>query len=108
MFRIVAGKELYDSIQASKEAQVPKRNGYYESEALCQFQRNLSRRGILEIEIVKSNYGYSVRYASGLQNWGLVRKAQELGGTLEAAEEFCREWVAQSPSNRYASIQERD
>lgn len=37
-------------------------------------------------------YGYSVRYDSGLQGFNLVAASRDLGGTLEAAEVYCRNW----------------
>ena len=42
---------------------------FYSSEPLCEWQRDVSRRGIVGAEIVESMYGWSVRYDSGLQNW---------------------------------------
>ena len=76
----------------------------YDSEELCALQRERSRRGIIGVEIVQSIHGQSVRYDSGLQNFGLVARSRDLpdGGSLEAAEEFCRNWVAQDASRRYA------
>lgn len=52
------------------------------------------------MEIVQSIYGQSVRYDSGLQNFGLVLSGR--GITLDEAEAFCRDWVAQDPEHRYA------
>jgi hypothetical protein len=43
-----------------------------------------------------------VRYDSGLQNFALLARSCELGGTLEAAEAFARAWVAEDPERRYA------
>jgi hypothetical protein len=99
---IVAGYELVDAMEAEQKAKVPWGCGGFKSEELCAFQREQSARGINGVEIVKSIYGHSVRYDSGLQNFGLLARSQELGGTLEAAERFACNWVAQDPSRRYA------
>lgn len=102
--KVIAGQEIYDAIRAEREARLtPDACGLYDSETLCRLQESQSRRGFVEAHIVKSMYGYSVRYASGLQNFGLIRAARELGGTLAAAEQFCRDWVAADPAHRYAT-----
>jgi hypothetical protein len=102
LFTVVAGYDLLAEMEAETNAVVADRNGYRDSDQLCELQRKQARRGILGIELVESNYGTSVRYDSGLQNFGLVARAQELGGTYEAAERFAIEWVARDPDRRYA------
>lgn len=99
---IVAGNELVDALTAEQIARVPYGCGGFRSEELCVFQREQSARGITGVEVVKSFHGHSVRYDSGLQNFGLLARSQELGGTLEAAERFARDWVSQDASRRYA------
>ena len=99
---IVAGEELVDAMTAEQKARVPHTGFGYESESLCQLQRDRASRGIVGVEIVKSIYGYGVRYDSGLQGFGILSRAQETGGTLEGAESFARNWVAQDPDRRYA------
>lgn len=99
---IVAGHELVDAMEAEQKAKVKWGCGGYNSEQLCILQREQSARGIQGAEIVTSFHGYSVRYDSGLQNFGLLARSQELGGTLEAAEQFARHWVSQDASRRYA------
>lgn len=99
---IVAGEPLVDAMTAEQIARVPCSGYGFESEALCQLQREQATRGIEGVEIVKSIYGHSVRYDSGLQNFSLLARSQELGGALEAAERFACNWVSQDPSRRYA------
>jgi hypothetical protein len=100
---IVAGKELYDALQAEKRALVEQSAAGFNSEQLCKLQRAQSGRGIVGAQIVKSMYGYSVRYDSGLQEWGLILPARgRADPSLEYAEQFCREWVSQDPAHRYA------
>lgn len=103
--KIVAGAELLASMRAARDA-IPEGRypGTRDSEALCALQRKEAGRGILGAVIESSLYGYSVRYDSGLQNFGLLAssKSRELDGSLEAAQAWCRSWVAEDPSKRYA------
>lgn len=107
--KILAGEELYNQIQEAKRAQVRHTGAGYDSEQLCKFQEKMARF-VLGAQVVKSIYGYSVRYDSGLQNWGLIASAKSgsLDGSLEAAIKFVEDWVALSPSSRYAWISEYD
>lgn len=99
----VAGGDLYETMQTEKRALVEQTAVGFNSEQLCALQRKQAGRGITGAQIVKSMYGYSVRYDSGLQDWGLIRPARGASDpSLEAAEEFCREWVAAAPAHRYA------
>lgn len=104
LFTIVAGRDLLVSMEAEQNAKINRNVVGYNSEQLCELQRSWSRRGILGAEIVVSNYGCSVRYDSGLQNFGLIAssRAKEVDGTLEDAERYAREWVARDPERRYA------
>lgn len=104
--QIVAGQELHAALVAEREALIPKVGNLYSSEPLCALQRAQAGRGILGAELVESLYGWTVRYDSGLQNWGLLartrRRGGELDGTLEAAAAWATAWVAQDPARRYA------
>lgn len=102
--RIVAGEALVDQISAEQTARVP-RNAYgFESEALCDLQRQQSARGILGCEVIQSSYGCSVRYDSGLQDFGLLAGSRSgpLDGSLADAERWAAEWVSKDPQRRYA------
>lgn len=105
-FRIVAGLDLVEAMRAETARRIPHTGTGYQSESLCALQRERAGRGIVGAEIVESIYGYSVRYDSGVQNWGLLACTQRRGGTLdgtfEAAEQWARAWVAQDPARRYA------
>ena len=94
---IIAGNTLVDAITAETQKRV-------QHETLPRVQERQFRRGIVGAEVVKSLYGYSVRYDSGLQNFNLLASARagQLDGTLEDAERFARDWVAQDPAHRYA------
>lgn len=97
---IVAGKDLLASMEAEQKATVADTGHGYESEALCRLQQRQAARGILGVEIVRSFYGHSVRYDSGLQNFGLVRSGRNV--SLEDAVQWAEKWVAEDPSRRYA------
>jgi len=105
LFAVVAGRDLLVQMEADRDRLVPKTaGGCYSSEELCALQRSEARRGILGVELVDSNYGWSVRYDSGLQNFGLLAgsRSGQLDGSLEDAERYAREWVACDPERRYA------
>lgn len=101
---IVAGEALVDSLTTEQLRRVPRTGAGFQSDALCALQREQAARGIVGAEIVCSNYGCSVRYDSGLQNFGLLAssRSRQLDGTLDHAERWVREWVAQDPGRRYA------
>lgn len=102
LFTVVAGAELLTTMEAEKNATVTRNPNGYVSDEFCELQIKQARRGIIGVEIVASLHGSSVRYDSGLQNFGLLATSRELGGTLEAAEEYARKWVAVDPERRYA------
>ena len=102
--QIIAGQDLYATLQAEREARVAKVGNLYKGEPLCRLQEQQAGRGVLGAELVLSRYGWSVRYDSGLQNWGLLASSRSgmLDGTLEAAVAWATAWVAQDPQRRYA------
>ena len=101
---IVAGGDLIDALDAETRALVPHTGRGFASEDLCSLQRKQAARGILGAELVESKYGWSVRYDSGLQNWGLIASSRSgtLDGSLEAAAAWAQAWAAEDPSHRYA------
>lgn len=101
-FIVVAGRELIAALDAEKKARCAHTGAGYNSDQLCTVQSEHAGRGILGAEVVCSRRGHSVRYDSGLQEFGLLARSQELGGTLEAAEAWVCNWVAQDPARRYA------
>lgn len=105
--RIIAGETVYQAERARKHASLGVKN-QYASETLCAWQVQEHQHGIRAAEIVQSNYGYSLRHASGLDNWGLIlsARARELDGTLEAAVVAARAWCAVDPDRRYVFIRD--
>ena len=106
---VVAGQDVADKIAAMKAARVTPSKihaGCFESESLVAFQCNVSSQGFVEAEIVESIYGYSLRYASGLQNHGLIvsARAGQTDGTLEGAITAAKRWQAADPTRRWVTI----
>lgn len=101
---VVAGQALVDAMDAERAARCQHTGAGYNSEQLCTLQREWSGRGYLGAQIVVSNYGCSVRYDSGLQNFGLLAssRAKQVDGSLEDAIRWATEWVARDPARRYA------
>ena len=105
---IVAGQHVADKIAALRAATVRRsttRIGCLDSESLSAFQQAVSAKGYLEAEIVKSMYGYSLRYASGLQGFVLIYSAKQgqLDGTLESAIAAAQRWQAADPDRRWVT-----
>lgn len=77
-----------------------------DSESLCAHQRRMSGMGYLGAEIVKSNYGYSVRYDSGLQDFGLLAGSRSgpLDGSYDDAVRWAIEWQARDAGRRYVWV----
>lgn len=110
-FTIVAGQALCAALHAEQVAKVrvtgSDANGpLYDSEGLCRLHAEQDRRGILGAELVKSIYGWSVRYDSGLQNFGIIAGARygQVDGTYEDAVRFAQQWAAEDPTRRYVWV----
>jgi hypothetical protein len=106
---IVAGEKLVDEMTAETKSRCEFTGYGYNSSQLCVLQREQAAKGIVGCEIVVSNYGCSVRYDSGLQNFGLLASARskDVDGTLEDAIKFANAWVAKDPTKRYAWYRNR-
>lgn len=104
MREIIAGREVFEAQEARKVAalgETPPTG--FRSDALCEWQRSEARHGIVEAEIVKSMYGYGLRYASGLHDFGIIARAAEIGGSLEDAIAFAKSWQAADAARRFVS-----
>lgn len=108
----IAGESVFNAAQAEREAVMAKCEvpfGHGRSEVLCRVQSQQAARGLTGAHIVRSMYGFSVRYDSGLQNFALLRAARGSSDpSLAAAIRFCADWVAQSPQHRYAYYNEEE
>jgi hypothetical protein len=103
-FIIIAGGELSDALDAEKAERVK------QGEALPTLQEAQARRGILGAQLVQSMFGWSVRYDSGLQGWGILAGIRQgtLDGSFYDAVRWAEDWVAQDPERRYAWASRRE
>lgn len=108
--RVLIGREVADQVaELKKKVAVSSTHpGLLDSASLCRHQVSASSLGFTEAEIVRSNYGFSLRYASGLCNFGLIRSARnrEVDGTFEGALAAAEEWVSQNPTRRWVTTSE--
>jgi hypothetical protein len=76
--------------------------GCFDSESLCRVQSELWRARFLEAEIMPTAYGYSLRHASGLENFALIASSRrgDVDGTFESALRAAEAWVAEDPTKR--------
>lgn len=112
VLRVIAGDAAFAEYGRLRDAAKIQRDqfGRLNSGQLCDLQRDLNRAGFLEASIVKSIYGYSVRYASGLQNFDIIASARrgQLDGTFEDAVRYARAWAAEDPDRRFVTTWERN
>lgn len=103
--KVLINEGLAKSLAVSRDNAAPMRGGGRDSAALCDWQMQISQLGILEAELVLSNYGWSVRYASGLQNFGLIASSRnkQVDGTYADALRAAREWAERDLSRRYVT-----
>lgn len=107
---IVAGEDLVDCLSEEiKSGVLMTGSGRYESESLVRVQEQQERHGILGAQVVKSIYGWSVRYDSGLKNFGVLAGSRmgNISGSLNSAINFARSWVSEDPVHRYAWMQKQ-
>lgn len=102
-FEVIAGDWVVKAMDKEIAMRVPHTGTGYHSDSLCIVQADFARRGYLGAEIVESIYGSSVRYDSGLQNFGLLagKRIGNIDGSYEAAVAWAQRWAAQDPSRRY-------
>jgi hypothetical protein len=99
----IAGQSVLDEIDRERAATVlpsKRRPGCFDSETLCAHQRQIAARGYLGAEIVQTIRGFSLRYDSGLQNWGLIERGLL---TWDAALAAAHRWQAGDPARRYVT-----
>src|SRR5262245_40363136 len=87
-FEIIAGTDTVLAIRAKRKPNTD----------IPAAQMQEARDGILGTMIVRSLYGWTVRYDSGLQSWAILARA--LPSKAEAAQ-FITNWVAVDPARRY-------
>jgi hypothetical protein len=72
--------------------------GTFQSQDLCSLQVEQAGRGRLSAHLVLSIYGWSVRYASGLQDFGILRRADSFDPA--SALYWGCQWVSVDPDSR--------
>lgn len=97
-FRVLAGDAVVAQQRAELEA-LPDRGT-----SLTAWQEAQHRADIRGVEVVESAYGWSVRAASGLDDFALLASVRRgnVDGTWAAAEAFAVAWVAEDPARRFA------
>lgn len=76
-FILLAGNpEPWDE-EVRRRCQPGKYENTFKSEDLCRVQADQSARGRLSAELVLSQYGWTVRYGSGLQNFSILYKSDD-------------------------------
>lgn len=105
---IIAGHDVVEQMRANrtKARRSPHMPDCFDSESLCEMQRLEARQGILGAVIESTFYGYSVRYDSGLQDFGLLAGSRSgmLDGTYQDAVRWARAWQASDPTRRYVWV----
>ena len=71
---------------------------FFNSEDLCRVQMDQAGRGRLSAHMVLSIHGWTVRYASGLQNFGILFKSTT--NDPQVALDWGCKWANQDPDNR--------
>ena len=106
MLIAIHGLNVYNKYREMLSAATESRRAVRGSEALPDAQIALSRAGFIEATIVRSLYGYDVRYASGIYEWGLIYSSRggQLNGTLEDAMAKAGEWQRIQPHRRFVTI----
>jgi hypothetical protein len=71
-------------------------------ESLPNVQINQHGRGRCSIQLVETIYGWSIRYASGLNGFGILWGSRMAGRkvTRDEAIEWGKRWVAEDPGHR--------
>lgn len=76
-----------------------------QGESLVDLQVEFHGRGRCEAHVVKTLKGYSVRYASGLDNFGLLFRGCD---SYEDAVQKGTEWVQEAPTFRALYVRNSD
>lgn len=94
-FTVVAGQAVVDKLNEIASHEVS------DNTSLIHHQVNVARMGYLGAEIVRTIRGWSLRYDSGLQDFGLIQ-----GGlaTYNIAVQAAISWQDNDPHRRYAFV----
>jgi hypothetical protein len=70
----------------------------FESKSLSEMQIEQASKGRLSANLIRSIYGWTVRYASGLQDFSILYASRKFD--IKQALEFGIEWANNDPENR--------
>lgn len=103
---VLVGAEVEAALYADKVARVARSAFYadfFESESLCTWQSEMHARGYCAVVLTKSVLGWSVRYRSGLDGFGVLAGVRDgtLTGTFLDALAYARQWQNALSSKRF-------
>lgn len=103
---VLFGAEVATRVRQQQEAEVRQTpGGYFESDALCAFQRKMHSAGYVEAEICATIHGYSLRYATGLMGFSIIQSCRG-DNAYERCLDAAREWQAGDPHRRSVFIRD--
>lgn len=103
---VLLGADVEARLYEDKCLKVPKAafpEGCFESEPLCVWQGQVHAAGFRAARLDQSVHGWSVRSASGLDNFRLLAAAScgNLDGSFADALKWARAWMEEAPGKRY-------
>lgn len=110
---ILVGAEPYHRIETLKMRELPRTEmgtGCFESEALCRFQARVHGEGYKSARLELSKLGWTVRNASGLNNFELIASVRrgEVDGSFKDALMAATKWQAEDHDKRSVIIMKSD
>lgn len=105
---MIYGKN-YEFFKNKIQEGLPPKGTFGRDEILCQRQIQVSKVGFTEVRLVETIYGYSVRYASGLNNFAVLFGGRMMGRIVsyEEALSWAKEWVDEKPEYRAVSYDQK-
>jgi hypothetical protein len=110
MLRVLFGATVREQEEAEKVARCRPGTFYpdtFNSDDISTFLSERHFAGYRVAELVPSRYGWSVRSASGLEDFRVLagaRTGEYVDGTWEDAERFAARWQAAAPAQRYVFV----
>lgn len=97
-FLLLAGRPQKWDDEIRNECPKGRVSGTYASGPLCRMQANQSARGRRSANLVLSIYGWTVRYASGLQDFSIMFRSGSFDPS--SALQWGTDWANADPNNR--------
>jgi len=105
MFRkVIIGQDVADKVALLRSIVVKSNDIEY----ISRFQTLADIIGYREAELVESDDGWSVRHASGLQDFALISssRAGQVDSSFEGAVAAAKLWADYDPKHRYVTLWE--